>query len=231
MDTIQGIAQAYAEPIDIPTDLFDPVVGYDDVKWVLRRSLTSPKVLHFLFVGPPASAKSLLLLELERLKGAYYGVGSSSTKAGLRQLLFEMRPRILLIDELDKVRTSKDYAVLLSLMESGIVSETMYGSQHKEHRVARVFAAANTDEKLTPELRSRFVVLRFAPYALPDFLIIAERVLVDREKVDPGLAQSIAQAVWENLESKDIRDAVKVARLVSNFDDLAPIVQVLRHYK
>ena len=111
------------------------------------------------------------------------------------------------------------------------VSETMYGSQHKEHRVARVFAAANTDEKLTPELRSRFVVLRFAPYALPDFLIIAERVLVDREKVDPGLAQSIAQAVWENLESKDIRDAVKVARLVSNFDDLAPIVQVLRHYK
>ena len=95
---IPEASEVEAAPIAFPEDIFDPVVGYDDVKWLLRRSLASERLLHFLFVGPPASAKSLLLMELERLDGAYYAVGSSSTRAGLRQLLFDLRPRILLID-------------------------------------------------------------------------------------------------------------------------------------
>ena len=218
-------------PIEVPEDMFDPVVGYDDVKWLLRRALALEKALHFLFVGPPASAKSLLLMELERLDGAYYAVGSSSTKAGLRQLLLELRPRVLLIDELDKVRTSKDYAVLLSLMESGIVTETMHGSRERKVVHTRVFAAANTDEDLTPELRSRLVILHFRPYTLPDFLMIAERVLVDREGIEPGLAEAIANAVWNDLRSRDIRDAVKIARLVQTPEELPQVVAVLRNYR
>ena len=220
-----------ARPVQVPEDLFDPVVGYDEVKWLLRRSLASKRMLHFLFVGPPASAKSLLLMELERLDGAYYAVGSSSSRAGLRQLLLDLNPRILLIDEIDKVHSSKDYAVLLSLMESGVVTETMYKRRARKMRHARVFAAANADDGLTPELKSRFVILRFRPYTLGDFLMIAERVLVDREGIDPSLAEAIAMAVWEQLRSRDIRDAVKIARLVETPDELPRVVEVLRNYR
>ena len=170
-------------------------------------------------------------MELERLEGAYYAVGSGASKAGLRQLLLDLDPRILLVDELDKVRTVKDYAVLLSLMESGVVAETLYKRHRKATRSTRVFAAATEDEDLTPELISRFVRLRFRPYTVADFLVIADRVLVDREGVEPDLAQAIANAVWNDLRSRDIRDAVKIARLIQAPDELPQIVNVLRTYR
>lgn len=125
----------------------------------------------------------------------------------------------------------KDYAVLLSLMESGVVAETLYKRHRKATRSTRVFAAANEDEDLTPELISRFVRLRFHPYTVADFLVIADRVLVDREGVEPSLAEAIANAVWNDLRSRDIRDAVKIARLIQAPDELPRIVNVLRLYR
>lgn len=69
--------------------------------------------------GPPTSSKSLFLMELERIPGPYYGLGSTTSRAGLRQTLVDLKPNILLIDELEKIRTMQDYAVLLSAMDTG----------------------------------------------------------------------------------------------------------------
>ena len=215
----------------LPVDLFAPIVGYEDVKWLLRRGLLSAQPVHFLFVGPPASAKSLFLMELERLPGAYYAVGSSSSRAGLRQLVIDLEPRILLIDEMDKVRTSRDYAVLLSVMESGIVTETLYQRHERVQRDTRVFAAANSDEGLPDELLSRFVRLRLKPYGEADFLLVAETVLVQRQRVDPTIARAIAEAVWLDLQSRDVRDAIKVARLARTTADVPQILAALKNYR
>ncbi len=41
---------------------FGNIVGYDDIKDLVRRVLSSDENYNLLFVGPPASAKTLFLL-------------------------------------------------------------------------------------------------------------------------------------------------------------------------
>ena len=54
------------------SSLFESIIGYDDIKKIFKMSLVSDKPVHILLVGPPASAKTLFMLEflkLERSKG------------------------------------------------------------------------------------------------------------------------------------------------------------------
>jgi Holliday junction DNA helicase RuvB len=60
---------------------------------------------------------------LTKLERSYYAVGSSSTKSGIFDYLFEHRPRYFIVDGLEKMN-KKDQTSLLNLMESGILSET-----------------------------------------------------------------------------------------------------------
>jgi MoxR-like ATPase len=80
------------------------------------------KVIYF-FQAPPASAKTMFLDSLSKLKSSYFVDGASTTKSGLIDCLFLNNPKYLLIDEIDKM-SAKDQAMLLNLMETGIVSET-----------------------------------------------------------------------------------------------------------
>jgi Holliday junction DNA helicase RuvB len=77
-----------------------------------------------------------------------------------------------------------------------------------------VFASANREEKIPPELRSRFVILRFSEYTPSEFLEVASKVLTAREGVEPDIADYIARQVLYRLRSRDVRDAIKVARLM-----------------
>jgi len=52
--------------IEIPEDLFSTVSGYGEIKAFLNRVLKAER-FHVLLVGPPASAKTVFLLELARL--------------------------------------------------------------------------------------------------------------------------------------------------------------------
>ena len=72
---------------------------------------------NLLFIGPPASAKTLFLLGiLESKKGVYFD-GSNTTNRIL-DVLEEKRAKIICIDELDKMpRQFPDK--LLNFMESG----------------------------------------------------------------------------------------------------------------
>ena len=69
----------------------------------------------------------MFLMELARL-GAPYVLGSQASRAGIAELLFTTEPRILLVDEIDRIGT-RDISVLLSLMATGIVSETKHGKR------------------------------------------------------------------------------------------------------
>src|SRR5215211_1285073 len=74
-------------------DLFDEVVGFDDVKDLFKMAIRAERPVHLLLCGPPASAKSLFMRSLSRLERSYYAVGSSSTKSRIFDYLFEHRPR------------------------------------------------------------------------------------------------------------------------------------------
>ena len=117
----------------IPKDMFSVILGYEDVKKLFKMSLKAKKPTHILLVGPPASAKSLFLLEAGRLPGGFYLLGGTTTKVGLIDQLFDLQPRYVLLDELDKM-AGDDFTALLSLMETGLVKETKHGKQREKDK-------------------------------------------------------------------------------------------------
>jgi Holliday junction DNA helicase RuvB len=216
------------QKLSFPDDLFEVIEGYEDIKALVRQVLDSEKPVHVLFTGVPSSAKTMFLLELSRC-GAPYILGSQSSKAGVADLLFDAEPEVLLVDEIDRIGT-RDIAVLLSLMQTGIVSETKSGKRREIKLRTKVFAASNT-LKMAPELLSRFMVLRFKPYSRDDFLLVASNLLRKREDVDSGLASYIAEKVWALSRSfPDPRQAVRVARLAKTKDEVDKLLEVMARY-
>ena len=159
-----------------PEPLFESIVGYSDVKRLFQLSLSSEKPVHILLVGPPASAKTLFMIECMRLERSYFTLGSHSTKSGMIDYLFDKRPRYLIVDEIEHM-PMKDQTGLLSLMETGILAETKFQKTRNTHLKTWVFATSNaTDRMLTP-LLSRFVVLHFKQYSFGSFREVCAHIL------------------------------------------------------
>ena len=120
---------------------FNDIQGYDDIKDIVRRALGAEDNYNLLFVGPPASAKTLFLLGiLESRKGAVYFDGSNSTNRIL-DVLQENRPKIMCIDELDNM-PRQFQEKLLNFMESGHVKVDQMRRQYDfKIKGAKVFAA------------------------------------------------------------------------------------------
>ena len=216
------------EKLELPDDLFDVIEGYTDVKALVRRAIDSEKPVHVLFTGVPSSAKTMFLLELARA-GAPYVLGSQATKAGVADLLFDTEPQILLVDEIDRIG-SRDIAVLLSLAQTGIVSETKFGRRREVKLDTRVLAASNT-LKMPPELLSRFLVLQFKPYSKAEFLTVAANVLKKQENVDGDLAGYIAEKVWAlPRRFPDPRQAVRIARLARSKEEVDDVLEVIARH-
>ena len=195
--------------------LFDDICGFNDVKNLFKMAIRTERPVHLLLCGPPASAKSLFMCSLTRLERSYYAVGSSSTKSGIFDYLFEQRPRLFILDELDKMN-KKDRTSLLNLMESGILSEL----KHKQRRTTQlktwVFASCNSTDKLLPPLITRFTVMQFKPYTEEEFVEIVANVLDREEGVERKVALIIADSVFNKLKSSNIRECVRIARLARN---------------
>src|SRR5215472_2368696 len=107
---------------------FAKIQGYEDIKDIVRRALDSNEDYNLLFVGPPASSKTLFLqgiLEME--SGVYFD--SSNTTNRILDVLQERRPKIICINELDKMpRTFQNQ--LLNFMESGTVKVDQQKKQY-----------------------------------------------------------------------------------------------------
>ena len=202
---------------EIPNDLFDFIIGHDDIKDLLWRSIKAPSPVHVFLVGPPASSKSMILSELARLPFSRFTNGGGTSKAGLADYLLEFRPRYLLIDELDKMAMA-DMSILLSLMESGTVARLKKRMREIEKLTTTVFAAANRDDHIWPELKSRFFTVRLKEYSEADFVQIARTILVTREKVQTDLADCIVSNLAK--QTRDIREAIHFGRLCQSIEDV-----------
>jgi len=194
--------------VEIPDDLFSCIEGYDDLKQLLLADIKGDARVHILLWGSPATAKTLFLLELSRLQRSCYIVGSRVSKAGLSRLLLEQQPKFLLVDEIDRI-PGKDLGVLLSLMETGIVRETIVGGKETALDTV-VFGACNQVDTLPEELRSRFLEFYFPPYSREEFLQIATNFLVKREGLNEPTARRVAEFC---LRWRDVRKARAIARL------------------
>ena len=209
------------------TGRFEEIVGHDDIKQIFAKAILSKRPVHLLLVGSPGSAKSMFLTEIMwHYKSSYFVVGSNTTKAGLVNQLFERRPKFLLIDELEKMSMT-DQTAMLHLMETGIVSETKINKTRQMELTSWVFAAANSYEKIIRPLLSRFAILEIPEYTLDQFTEIAITKLT-RENVDESAARVIAEKVWNELDSKDVRDVLKIGRLTTNIQEIPFIVRMLK---
>jgi Holliday junction DNA helicase RuvB len=216
---VTGLSEASEEtgnsetsPLEIDENIFNDIIGHEDVKELLTACLLAEKPVHVLLAGPPALAKSLFLWDIERIAGenAIWLVGSATSKAGLWDVVAERQPQVLLIDELDKMN-AVDTAALLSMMEGGRLVRAKRGRELNLSNQIRVVAASNRLEKLSPELKSRFAIRKLKAYNRRDYLAVVKGVLVTHEGMDKKQAEEIAR----NLDgiSQDVRDAVRVARL------------------
>jgi len=216
-----------------PPDLFKIITGHSDKIDIVVRSLNAERPVHALLWGSVASAKTLMLEELSRLPHSRFILGSSLTKAGIFDVLFNERPRILIIDELDKIDDAENLSALLSLMHKGYISETKY----RRHRTLRlktwVFASANDINRLPKELLSRFVLLRFRDYTDDEFREVSVDVLREQENIPENLGLYIGERVLRELNSRDVRDCVKVARLLKEQtkDEVNRIIEIMRKQK
>jgi len=216
-------SEAGSEEVDIPADLFDIVIGHEDIKKLMWQALRAPKPVHILLCGPPATAKTLLMGEICRLPLSRFANGSSTTKAGLTDFLLEFRPKYLVIDEIDKMALA-DMSTLLSLMESGTIARMKHKMREIEQMQTWVFAGCNRDEHLWPELKSRFFEVQLKEYTAAEFINIACHVLVLREQANSEIAKYIATSLVTH--TRDVRDAVHFGRLCKSISDVDELLEL-----
>ena len=217
------------QSFDMPRDLFDVVILHEDKKQLIRKALAAEEPVHVMLVGDVSSAKTLYELELTRLPGAEYVLASSLTKAGLYDLMFTKKPRYLVIDEIDKLSDYDNVSALLSLMETGILSEVKYRRRRQQQFKTWVFAACNHEEQVPWEIRSRFGAYRlhFRSYTPDEFLEVATKVLQMREKLPKDLAAYIAGQTLNRLTSRDVRVARSIARTCKTREEVDELIKLL----
>jgi Holliday junction DNA helicase RuvB len=212
-------------------DLFKGIFGHQNIKSILRMALRSCKPVHVLLTSPPGMAKTQFLLAIRDIleNRSCFVIGSNSTKKGIIDLLFERRPQILLIDELETM-TYDAQESLLSLMETGIISETKRTCMRElQIEDIKVFATSNDTKNLLTPLLSRFIVIDIPPYTDQQFLEVAVRRLTIEEGISDEFARNIAWQVIHKIKRKDLRDCIKVARIAKTPEEIESVISIMRH--
>ena len=124
-----------------------------------------------------------------------------------------------------------DQAALLNVMETGLLSETKLKGKTRQKKVnLSIFATSNDVQRLSTPLRSRFMKLHLEEYTYDEFIQIVTRLLKKKYHLDISISEKIAFEVWHTLRSKDIRDAIRIAKLTKSVDDVDWLVNVYLKY-
>jgi Holliday junction resolvasome RuvABC ATP-dependent DNA helicase subunit len=191
--------------------VFSRIEALDDVKEMMLRALESSERAHILLTGPPASAKSLFMLQIEKFMSSkvYFAEGAATTKAGLQKFIAENpHKEIIIIDEIDKMPLQHQEG-LLAMMERGKYTSTKIRDTKTVKANIVIFATSNSTERLSKPSLSRFTVFEIPEYAYEEFEGIALRLI---KKLPHNAIIQIASSVWK-MGSKNIRDVLKIPKL------------------
>lgn len=190
------------------------VVGFQDIKETLADAVASRRRINFMLEGPPACAKSVMLEGIRMaVPYAYMAFGSRTSAAGLSDVLFEIRPKILLLDEADKM-DHHCYSILLGLMEKGEILETKSQKTRSILLDTMVIAACNSSKKMSPEFISRFAFHpHFPEYSRQEFIDVVVGMLSRAEGCPRDVAELIGVQVYD-MGLGDVRKARGVWQLM-----------------
>ena len=212
---------------------FDDILGYDDLKELLTKCLTIKDSCNVLLSGPPASSKTVFLLSVQKeVSNACFVDGANASGPGLIDYLFEHPDtHVICIDELDKLKKG-DQTTLLNLLETGTLSSTKVRKTRSiRMEGVKVIATSNDVDRLIGPLRSRFLELELPEYTWDNFLQVTQKLLQNRHGLDETTSAKIAQVVWSQLKTRDIRDVLAIAKLTKSSEDVEFIAATLQKYK
>jgi hypothetical protein len=67
-------------------------------------------------------------------------------------------------------------------------------------------------------------------YSYEEFVEIIRRLLKKRYDLDANISEKITYEVWNQMKSKDVRDAINIARLTKSSADVDWLVDVQMKY-
>jgi MoxR-like ATPase len=212
---------------------FDDVIGYSDIKRIILKCIKSSdrEPTHVILDGPPASAKSLFLDQMnDKLENSYYVDCTNATGPGLVRYLFEHDVKYLLLDEVEKM-SDDNQNVLLNVMETGVLTSTKVHRTRKKKMNLSIYATTNDIDDISRPFRSRFLEFSLPEYTFEDFCEIAVKLLKKKYGHDEVLALTIADTVWNKMESKDVRNLLRVGKLSETVEDVDFVATTLQKYK
>lgn len=212
------------EDID-PKELFNDVIGRKKPKKWLRRTIDRGEQVHHLLHGPPGSGKSMVTDDIARLPGAERVVlsGDSTTAVGIRDSLLQ-NPPYLIVEEIEKGAKS-DREALMTACGEGYVKVTKSGVDKRVDLDTTVVATSNNIDSITPEsLVDRFMEWRFDQYNRDEFAEVCIEVLPRDHDVSVGLARYIAEQVYSELGTTQVREAKRIAALADNEAEVDELV-------
>ena len=107
ISNLLGRATCYKKGTVGKWQIFDTILWYEGVKHTFVRSLNSKQPGHILLVGPPGQAKTQFLKSILEAFGeerAFFTVGGNASKSGVIDVLFDMEPKYLLVDEIQNIK-------------------------------------------------------------------------------------------------------------------------------
>jgi len=201
---------------------FNNIDGYYDIKEIVKRALSSEDQYNLMFIGEPASGKTLFLQGIMDMRKDAVYFDSTNTTNKILDILEQKRPKIICMDEIEKMSRPWQEK-LLNLLESGKVDvEQQKKSYHFEIKGIKAFATCNNIDRLSKPLASRFRKLFLPKYSEEVFLSVAEKVL---PKTSPSIARYIGSKVYQT--DGDIRSVIQIGRLVQRSDGPQEIEMIM----
>jgi len=201
--------------------LFDRIVIKEEYKDVIIASLLQAienpeRPVHLLFIGPPASGKTLILERIAKIKdlNVHFACGGQTSKAGIEEVLMTSRPRILIIDEVDKIESPAYLSTLLTLAESQKLIIDKYGKHINMYLPVTIYCACNRINRLPEEFLSRFTPLEFTEFTFDEFREVAKLIFEEEiGGVDEKLLNKVVTRLWERRvkDPRRVRDAIRLA--------------------
>jgi MoxR-like ATPase len=236
-DFIKKLKTVYeiSEPLSVrerALKVFSSIEGLDDIKEMMLRAIEASERAHTLLIGPPACAKSLFMLQIEKFLGtkAYFAEGSSTTKAGIQKFISENpHKEVIVIDEIDKMPI-KDQEGFLTVMERGEFTSTKVRNTRTVKASVAIFATSNSTERLSKPLLSRFTIFEIPEYSYDEFETISVKLI---KKLPQNAVIQIASSVWKT-GSRDIRDDLKIAKVCNPADteeDINRLITISQKYR
>jgi DNA polymerase III delta prime subunit len=167
----------------------------------------------------------------EKCNDVRYFDASNVTSAGFLEVLYEhQKAKVLIIDEVDKLKRN-DLNSLLGLLNNARVIKTTKEKRYDFSMNCKVFETSNSNVNLTKPLRSHYLEYHLPEYSDDDYINVVK--FCAGERITDGTAEILTNILLAH-DGKDVRAAISISNLLQRGDtqeDISVVVETWLNYK